>query len=85
MLEKILFDNPEIDEAVRVYCESQPDYQALDADCQAKRRALQDAFLAWDDACNAKWGYVSQAYYHTGLGLRQALSSALDLTARSAS
>ena len=83
MLETILFDNPEIDEAVRLYCETDPKYQTLETECEEKRRALQDAFLAWDDAYNAKWVFLTQAYYHMGLGLRQELFSSLGLTARS--
>ena len=81
MLETMLFDNPEIDEAVHRYCESQPDYQALETDCQAKWENLQQALIAWADAESAKWGCISQAYYHMGLGVRQELFAA---TAQSA-
>lgn len=80
MITTILLDNPEIDEAVRRYCETQPAYQALEAACKEKYRQLQTAFLELEDAYNAKWGFLTQAYYHMGLGVRQELLTALDPT-----
>ena len=85
MLDRILFDNPEIDDAILHDCQSRPEYRALEADCDAKEQALRDAYIAWCDAQSAKWGYLSLAYYHKGLGLRQELSAALGFTAQSAS
>ena len=84
MLETMLFDNPEIDEAVRQYCESQPKYHALKASSQAKWQNLQQALIDWADAESTRWDYISQAYYHMGLGLRQELFTALNPTAQSA-
>ncbi len=80
MIQTILLDNPEIDEAVRRYCEDRPEYRALEAACKEKDNRLQQAFLEWEDAYNAKWGFLTQAYYHMGLGVRQELLAALDPT-----
>ena len=77
MIETILLDNPEVDEEVNRCCQTHPEYQTLESDCSAKWQALQEALIAWADAESAKWGFLSQAYYHRGLGLRQELFSVL--------
>ena len=84
MIETILLDNPEIDEAVLNYCEAQPEYQLLEAACKEKYKELQRFFLELEDAYNAKWGFLTQAYYHIGLGVRQELLTALNPTAPNA-
>ena len=80
MIKAILLDNPEIDEAVRRSCEADPEYQALEAACKEKYEQLQRVFLELEDAYNAKWGFLTQTYYHIGLGVRQELLAALDPT-----
>ena len=85
MLDRILFDNPEIDDDILRECQSRPEYQALETDCAAAEQALKEVYIAWSDAQSARWSYLSLAYYHRGLGLRQELSAALGLTAQSAS
>lgn len=80
MIKAILLDNPEIDEEVRRYCEARPEYQALEAACKEKYQELQRAFLELEDAYNAKWCFLTQAYYHIGLGVRQELLTALEPT-----
>ena len=82
MIETILLDNPEIDEGVRLYCETSPKYQALEAACKEKYEQLQTVFLELEDAYNAKWCFLTQAYYHMGLGVRQELLTALNPTGR---
>lgn len=82
MLETILLDNPEIDEAVRLYCETGPEYQALEAAFQEKYSLLQRVFLELEDAYNAKGCFLTQAYCHMGLGMRQELLNVLGPTGR---
>lgn len=83
MIRSILLDNPEIDEAVLRACASQSAYQALDAACKKKEQQLQRMALELEDAYNAKWIFLTQAYYHMGLGLRQELLTALGATGQS--
>ena len=82
MIETLLLDNPEIDEAIRLRCEANPQYQALKTDCREKYQQLQRAFQELEDAYNAQWSFLTQAYYHMGLGVRQELLTALDPTGR---
>ena len=82
MIKAILLDNPEIDEAVRRYCEAQPEYRTLEAACKEKYEQLQNSFLELEDAYNAKGCFLTRAYYHIGLGVRQELLNALGPTGR---
>jgi len=83
ILRTLFLDNPYLPEQIFAFCETLPEYQEADREYQTAQQEMIDqlgfdAFSRFEQAQSHYMAQLTHAYYLFGLGLRQALLSALE-------